>query len=170
MMRIDRPALFVKGVIALGVVLVISIFVLRRAEASRLEFQKVSGRITYLDDVSPDVELRYDAKKRFIVVDGRPPVFELFIGMDAMDFSPEMQKINSLRVGDTIDLYYDVRRRLGRAGSFNPHNLLTYYIDKDGRPMFRMGRRYNSLTWFLIGLCAVTLAVLIILKKNGRIR
>lgn len=156
--------------LTLAVVLVGSIFILRRGEAPRQEFQKVSGRITYLDDVSPDVELRYDAKKRFLVVDGRPPVFELFIGMDAMDFSPDLQMIDSLNVGDTIDVYYDVRRRIGPAAGFNPHNLLAYYIDQDSRPMFRMGSRYNKLAWFLIGLCAVMMAVLVIMNKNGRIR
>ncbi len=147
-----------------------SIFILRRGEAPRQEFQKVTGRITYLADVSPDVKLRYNAKKRFLVVDGRPPVFELFIGMDAIDFSPDLQRIDSMQVGDTVDVYYDVRRRIGPGTGFNTHNLLAYYIDHDGLPMFRMGSRYNKLAWFLIGFSAVMMVVLIIMKKTGRIR
>ncbi|MBK9759587.1 MAG: hypothetical protein IPO90_06375 [Flavobacteriales bacterium] len=97
----------------------VQLFILRRGEAPRQEFQKVTGRITYLADVSPDVKLRYNAKKRFLVVDGRPPVFELFIGMDAIDFSPDLQRIDSMQVGDTVDVYYDVRRRIGPGTGFN---------------------------------------------------
>lgn len=39
-------------------------------------------------------------------VKGYPKTFELFIGKDFGDFSPEFEKIDDLKLGDKIDVFF----------------------------------------------------------------
>lgn len=156
--------LYGKGMIAMVAMIVLSIVIIERSEAPRGKLHRSSGRITYLNDLPPDGSRPRDPKKRYVVVDERAPVFLIFMGRDPGDLSPQRARLDSLHIGDRVDVYYDMP--FTAPDGFNH---LVFFIDHAGRPFFIRGSNDKILGWVLMALCVGTMAVLHFLKHRGRI-
>jgi len=70
------------------------------------DFGLVKGTLTYYAKTYRQLPKRHHGKERYLMVKDYPEVFEVFIGEEKGDFSPEFQTLDQLKVGDEISIYY----------------------------------------------------------------
>ena len=163
-MKSDHP-IFLKSIGGVVFVILLGGVVFFRAGKSRKEFQHVSGVITGLHTTNQRYPTRDSVKYRYLQMDHYPKTFELFVGKDAGDFKPQFEKIDQLKAGDSISVFFDAsfsRRE-------DPMNHLAYFIDRGPEVIFIKGSGEKSLAYFIIGFSIVGMGVLAWLKKKGKI-
>lgn len=160
-----KKPIFVKSVGGLLFCLALGIFLIFRANKPKTDFQKITGEITYLANKLPNKEVLKDGKERYLQIEKSDRIFNIFVGKDWGDFKPEFEIIDSLKVGDNIDLYFDDNFKT----ESNQINNLTQYIDKNGKAFFIKGKMDETLGKFLLGISALGILILFLLKRNGRI-
>lgn len=152
-----------------GVVIILALgfVILTRGQKQKHEFNSITAQIISIGRTFPGAFNRHEEKTRYIQVGKYPKAFELFIGHDLGDFSPAFEKVDALKAGDIVTVYYDEEQT--RAADDDKVNRLAQFIDKDGQPYFIRGSKdkyggYGIITaGILIGL------TLLILKKKGTI-
>ncbi|WP_303312001.1 hypothetical protein [Hymenobacter sp. BT730] len=101
---------------------------------------------------------------RYLKIKDYPKYFKLLIGEDIDGSKPDFQRIDNLKAGDVITIYYDETFL-----SSDPEvSRLAYFIDKDSKPYFIRGKQ-NTIGYYIIGFCLAVIAISYILKKTGRI-
>lgn len=159
-----KPAIFFKSIYGIITVIVLSCFVLIRGTKTEREFDKVSGKITYIGKHYNELPNRDFGKYRYIKLDASKQIFEIFIGKDFGDFKPSFEKIDDLKVDDTINVYFDV----DPSGTENI-NRLVQFIYKNEVPYFKRGSidKYIGITLLTIGI--LSFLILSILKYKDKI-
>ena len=160
------PALFLRSAFILTACAVLFIFMSLRSGSPRTAYATITGVITHIGPAFGTLPDRNPGKNRYIQLNGRLPVLEIFVGKDRGDFSPAFERIDALRTGDTITAYFD-QKLDNSAPSVNRH---VTFIDKGRDMYFEKG---NAARPFLIGsaiFCGLAVAGLYILKALGRIR
>ncbi|MEL7145262.1 MAG: DUF3592 domain-containing protein [Bacteroidota bacterium] len=150
-----------------GAVLVIlmGVSLLNRSAKTKEEFIKVEGTITYLDKRYDQLPTRNFEKYRYLIIDGTQRVFEIFIGNEPGDFSPEFEHIDELVIGDTITLYYD--DNINTEGQVV--NSLVRFIDRNKKSIFiESANKDKTLGYIVIGLGIILIVIILILKKTGK--
>ena len=125
------------------------------------EYDNVSGTITHIAETYQDLPNRHIGKYRYITIDNHPSVIELFIGKDKGDFKPKFEKIDDLKLEDSITIYGDdlteniyVNRRIFFITKKNQ-----LYFEKGGTNIFlSVGMIVLSISIFIFGY--------ILMKKN----
>jgi hypothetical protein len=164
-MKKNQRPVFLKSVLSLCAVMVLAIIMMIRGSKDKTEFYKATGRITRLEKTHAEFPNKSHTKYRYLQVENFPKVFVIFIGKDWDDFSPKYEKIDSLKAGDVISVYYDVN-----VIEDNPRiNRLVSFIDKDSEAVFILGSKYNTFGNVFFSFCVIFLAILIILKRKGMI-
>jgi hypothetical protein len=143
--------IFGESLVGLITIMIISVFLFVRAGKEKSAFNKLSGKITSLE--------KTNAKKRLLQVEDH--TFELFIGKDVGDFKPKFERIDKLKPGDYITIYFDDQG--------DPINNLAYFIDKGDEPFFIKGSWEKGMSYFLAGLCVTIFILLYTLKRLGKI-
>ncbi|MEO8150244.1 MAG: hypothetical protein ABI723_21600 [Bacteroidia bacterium] len=161
----NKKPIFTKALLGLSVCLVISVYLIIRAGKSKTDFIKLTGNITALTDQLDNPANTHEGKMRYIQLDNSERIFEIFIGKDAGDFKPDYEIIDSLKIGEKIDLYYDDNYKT----KSHQINSLTQYIDRNGEPVFIRGGVDKIMGMVLMGLSIVMLIIILILKKAGKI-
>ena len=157
--------IFGKSVFSLISLVVIGIIVLFRGSKEKTDFLHIKSKIVYYDSSYQDLPGRNYGKYRYIALDGFPVVFEVFIGKDFGDFKPESERIDDLRIGDEIDIYYD-ESEYEKDKSINR---LVQFIDKDNKPYFVKGRTDIYFGIFIFIIAVFIFIWLLYLKKKGSI-
>uniref|UniRef100_UPI00404A54C2 hypothetical protein n=1 Tax=Flavobacterium sp. TaxID=239 RepID=UPI00404A54C2 len=160
-----KKPIFVKAVIALTFCSFMGIYLINRANKPKADFNKLSGKITHLVNELPGYDGGYDGKSRYLQIENSNRIFNIFVGRESGDFKPEYEIIDSLKVGDIIDLYYDDNFQT----KSDQVNNLTRYIDKNGKPYFIKGDLDRSFGIFAIVISLLCIVALSILKKKGKI-
>lgn len=156
---------YIKSTLSLIGIILFGVFLFFRNAKPKEEFEKIHGRISYLSDhieLFPDKDRQ---KNRFIQVENNEIIFEIFIGKETGDFSPQFEKIDSLKVGSLIDIYYDTD---AKGDDYNI-NYLTQFIDKEGKPYFIRGDKDKYGSYFFIAIGIIGILTLTYLKKKGTI-
>ena len=143
--------IFVESSIGLAGVMIMSVFLFVRAGKEKSDFNKISGEIISLE--------KTNTKNRLLQIENR--TFELFTGKDAGDFKPAFERIDELKPGDKITVYFDEQD--------DPINRLAYFIDKGNEPYFIKGSWEKGLAYFLAGLCMAIFILLLVLKRLGQL-
>jgi len=165
-MEKTKHPIFLKAISSLAFCFVLSGFLLVRANKSKKDFNLVSGVVEYIGKSSPLYPNKNPDKYRFLKIDAYNKPFELFIGKATGDFKPTLEKLSLLLPGDSIDVYYDENFSTRKE----PVNRLAYFIDRGKETIFIKGNWEQYLAFFLIGLSAVILVWVAILKRKGKIR
>lgn len=165
MKRVPHP-IFLKSVFSLIGLITIGITFYIRAGLNKNEIQKITGRITYLEKTfGSNPPARLEGKCRYIRLDTYAEVFEIFIGKDRGDFTPDLEKIDSLRAGDEITVYVNDPDSAQRSDV----NRGVRFIDKGNEPVFIKGDWMKGMAIAIVGLSVGILALVFILKKKGKI-
>jgi hypothetical protein len=160
-----KHPIFIKSVGRLLLCFGIGIFLITRANKPKIDFQKLTGKITYLLNKLPNEEVRRDGKERYLQIENSDRVFNIFVGKDWSDFKPKFEIIDSLKVGDNIDLYFDDNS----ITESNQINNLTQYIDSNGKVFFIKGKMDETFGKFIIGISALSILILYLLKRYDKI-
>lgn len=158
--------IYFKSLVGIVATIGFGILLLNRSAKTKEDFIKISGPILYLDQSYQHLPSRNVGKYRYLILEGTDRVFEIFIGTDPGDFSPELSRIDELTVGDTVSLYYD-------DNSYTKDELvnsLTRFIDKSDEPYFiENSGKDKTLAYVILGLGGILLIITIALKVTGRI-
>ena len=114
----------------------IVLFYLHKNAQEKSAYDSITGKIMMLEQRYDKWPIRNVGKFRYLGIEGYPYVFEIFVGNEPGDFSPEFEQIDSLRVGDVVSIYYyetnDTRAdRLNRFAKFIDKGSKSYYEDGD---------------------------------------
>jgi hypothetical protein len=124
------------------------------------DFHKIIGNVVYLDAKYEEMPTSNFGKYRYLQVDNFNKVFEIFVGNESGDFKPYFEKIDSIKIGDRIEIYYDI----DEMESNNKINSLIQFIDKDSTPYFIRGNEDKILGIGILSFGLIGFLVLLILK------
>ena len=154
-----------KSIASLIFVIFLSLFIAQRANKSKTSFQRIAGFITSLENTHVNFQGKDTSKYRYLSIDNYHKPFQLFIGKSKGDFTPKLDKIDSLEVGQAVTIYFDENNKTKNSLVNN----LAYFIDSDQKAIFIKGNFEKYLAYGLIGFCVIIILILFILKKKGKI-
>lgn len=161
----SKPHIFLHSIIGVLTIIGISSYVLLRGMKEKEDFKRVTGVVVYFDKFYDDLPHHGFGKYRYLKIDNFETTFEIFVGKDFGDFKPLLERVDSLRIGDQIDIYYDSNEKESGANV----NRLVQYIDKSSIPYFEKGNQDKmlGLSMFTIGI--IGLLTLLTLKHKDKI-
>ena len=163
-----QPAhIFIKSMFGVATIIALGFVILTRGQKQKHDFDSITARIISIGRSFPGAFNRHEEKTRYVQVGNYPKVFELFIGHDPGDFSPAFEKVDALKTGDIVTVYYDEEHT--RAADNETVNRLAQFIDKDGKPYFIRGNKDKYGGYGAIGAGILIGLTLLILKKKGTI-
>lgn len=128
-------------------------------------FEKISGKIIYLDDSYQELPHRQKDKYRYLSIDTYQYIIEIFIGKDFGDFAPKFEKIDKLNIGDSITVYYEESSKIYKTGV----NRSVEFIDKGAENYYEDGNRTFYVGGFIIVVSFSLIPFGYYLKKKGKI-
>lgn len=161
----QKPHIFLKSICSVITITVLGSYIFLRGVKEKKDFNKLIGQVSYLDKNYEELPIRHIGKFRYLQVDNYHRVFEIFIGKDFGDFKPSFEQIDLLRLGDKIEIYYDVSEKEtdGRL------NCLVQYIDKDSTPYYIRGNIDKILGIVIVSFGLISILTLLILKQKDKI-
>lgn len=161
----SKHPIFLKSISGLLFAMALGFLLFTRADKSKSSFQNVSGIITSFSNSIESFPDKDSSKFRYLQLDNFPKTFELFIGKGSGDFRPKFEKIDDLKIGDSVLIYFDENYKTQQ----DPINRLVYFIDKGGEVIFIKGGFEKYLACFIIGISLISILTLVILKRKGKI-
>jgi hypothetical protein len=156
---------FNKSMYGVITIIALSSFLLTRGKKEKNEFQSLTGQITSIERTYQELPIRNPGKFRYLIIDNYQKAFEIFVGKDPGDFKPELEKIDELKVGDKISVYFEENLRETDLRI----NRLLQFIDKDSTPYFIRGNQDKVLGFGLLAFGIIMGILLLILKNKGTI-
>ena len=152
----------VRGVIsASAIVLGLGIFVIVNNSKDKAEYDKSTGTIEYFDKEFQNFPTRHKGDFRYLKVDTYPYLFEIY----EPNSEPTEKKIDDLKVGDKIDIYYYETSDARSIGL----NRFIQFIDKEGQPYFVRNEFQKQLGFVILGLCLLMNMMAFVLWKKGKL-
>jgi hypothetical protein len=155
------PNIFNKSMYGVITIIILASVILVRGKKEKNEFHNLNGTITAIEKTFQEFPFRHPGKYRYLILDNYQKVFEIFIGKDPGDFKPELEKIDELKVGDMISVYFDedpsdIDMRINR---------LIQFIDKDSAPYYIRGSQDKIFGYILIA-SGIMIGILVFVLKN----
>ena len=155
-----------RGIIAVSIaVTVIMIVYIQLESKEKLEYEKRTGQIIYLDKQLGNLPIRHLGKYRYLKIDSYKYPFEIFIGNESGDFKPKFEQIDRLILGDTITIYYYQTDAVIK----DEINRFVQYIDKENISYFERGNSKKTLGIVIITMCILLLISGVVLWKKKKI-
>ena len=135
----------VRGVFFVSVLLIVlSVFVMINNSKDKPEYEKTTGRIDFFAKEFQHFPVQHKGDFRYLKLNTYPYVFEIY----EPNSKPTEKKIDDLKVGDEIDVYYYETSNTRNEGI----NRFTQFIDKDEQPYFIRNGFQKQLAFVCIGL------------------
>jgi hypothetical protein len=141
--------------------LALSIYLFRTTQKNKKEFNKITGTVRFISTSYHNLPIRDYGKYRYIKIANYARPFEIFVGKDKGDFSPALEKIDSVKPGELLTFYF--ADDIGKTRD-TVVNRRTYYIDRESVPVFIFSSAIMHLSLFLI-LISVTIIVIVLVGK-----
>lgn len=152
----------VRGVIFASLIVIgMGIFAIVMNSKEKSEYSKVSGTILYFEKEFQNLPTRHKGDFRYLKVDTYPFAFEIY----EPNSKPTERKIDDLKVGDKIDIYYyetsnTINERLNRFIQF---------INMDEQPYFIRSGFQKQLGYIIIGLSLLMNLMAFAFWKKGKL-
>lgn len=159
----ETPRIFYNSLFGVITLIALAFVILARGKKEKNEFYSLNGTITAIEKNYQELPIRNHGKYRYLSLDKYQKVFEIFIGKDPGDFKPALEKIDELRVGDNILVYFD------EDPSDTRINRLIQFIDKDTSPYYIRGSHDKTFGYLLIVAALMMGMLLIVFKNQGKI-
>ncbi len=156
-----------RGIIAVSIVLAaLAIVNIQMNSKGKVEYEKTTGQIIYLDKQLGQLPTRNLGKYRYLEVDGYAYPFEIFVGNESGDFKPKFEQIDNLVLGDTVTVFYY------QTGNTKEEriNRFIQFIDKGDRSYFERGDSSKTLGVVLVFMCMLLAIGGLILWKMKKIK
>src|SRR4051812_35897985 len=157
--------IFVKSTLSLLLVIAAGFYLIFRAEKPKSQLIKGEGIVLSLSKTYASFPGKDTSKFRYLQIDNYPKLIELFIGKSAGDFKPKFEKVDALKPGDAITIYFDENFKTRD----DPVNRLVYFIDRGNEAIFIKGSWEKYLGYFLILAAIVIFFILYRAKLKGKI-
>jgi hypothetical protein len=155
-----------RGIIAVSItVTVLMIIYIQSNSKGKLEYEKNTGQITYLDKQLGNLPVRDLGKYRYLKIDSYEYPFEIFVGNKSGDFKPNFEQIDKLKFGDTITVYYYQTSDVFKEEI----NRFVQFIDKENISYFERGNSKKTLGVVVISICVLLLISGVVLWKKRKI-
>jgi hypothetical protein len=161
----SKHPVFLKSISGLIFAMALGFLLFTRSEKSKSSFQNVRGIITSFGNSNESFPDKDSSKFRYLQIGNFPKTFELFIGKGSGDFKPKFEKIDDLKIGDSVTIYFDENLKTQQ----DPINRLAYFIDKGEEAIFIKGDFEKYLAYFIIGISLISILTLVMLKRKGKI-
>lgn len=139
-------------------------YLITRSDKPREEFIYQKGTISYLSQIHP---LRPQSDPRpkdvYLILNEYERIFELFTGEDTGDFSPRVNRLNELKVGDEIEIYFEETAKTQRQQV----NRLLQYLDKEGDLYYLRSEADKYIGFFILGCSGLLLMLGIYMKLKS---
>lgn len=147
------------------ILIVLSFSLITRGDKLRDDFIHKNGKISYLAQSFPSKSsTKVRPKKVYLKLDNFERVFELFIGTDKGDFSPKVNRLNELALGDEVDVYFEENNKTRR----DHVNRLVQFLDKDGELFYLRSKVDKYIGYLMLGSSAVLLMIVAYMKVKSR--
>ena len=163
-MKSTKP-IFLKSVGGFLFAIALGYSLLLRADKNKSSFQKVTGIIASFEKTNKYFPNKDSLKFRYLEIIDFPKTFELFIGKGSGDFKPKFERVDNLKLNDTITIFFDENSKT----QSDPINRLTYYIDRGKEVIFIKGSSEKYMAYFVIDFSLICILILIILKRKSKI-
>ncbi|WP_126245055.1 hypothetical protein [Chitinophaga rhizosphaerae] len=161
----DKQPIFLKSVIILIACSLFFLYAALRTSVQRAACEKNSGIITYIGNQFG--RFPESPKDRFIQLNGKAPVYKIFIGKSKTDIKPRFEQLDKLKTGDTIIIFFDE----SLFSTKDPYvNYSTTFIDKNGEVYYEKGNMQRPLAIGMMIVCLLATAGTYLLKRLGKIR
>ena len=131
-------------------------YLITRNQKPREEFQHITGDVVYLSSVNPYRPQSEPREKHvYLIIKPHEIIFDLFTGTDKGDFSPRVNQLYELDIGDSVEIYYEENNRL----QGQPVNKLLQYMDKDGELIYLRSNADRYIGYFTLGSSLLLLMV-----------
>lgn len=136
-----------------------------KSSKAKTEYETVKGSIDFIGSSFEELNPR---DHRFIHIAGQDYVFDMFVGKETGDFSPEFEKLDELKTGDEITVYHsdDTPFQKNRDARLNKN---VEFIDKDNQAYFIHGTKNKLGGMAFMGIGALFFILAIVLKVLKRI-
>lgn len=124
------------------------------------DYNKVTGRIEYLENEYQQWPTRHKGDFRYLIVHNYPYTFEIYLP----NSKPIDKSLDDLVVGDTVDIYY-YENEYFKDDSLNR---FTQFIDKKFEPYFIRNGFQEQLAYFIIALFLFINFIGFLLWRKGK--
>ncbi len=124
------------------------VFIVDRADCN-----VARGKIVHLANSYANIPK--NDKMRYLKIDCYPAIFEVFVGNEAMDFSPKLNKLDNLKVGDNVVTYFGEHLVEYNGTTCNRR---LFYLDKDDKCYFEYGKKISY--YFIITSCTLMIGLI----------
>lgn len=122
----------------------IGIFVIMNNTKEKLDYNKSSGAIEYIEKEFQNLPTRYKGDYRYLKINSYPRLFEIYLPNSELT----EKTLDDLKTGDYIEIYHYETADTRNSGI----NRYTQFIDFNGQPYFIRSGFQEQLGYFLIGL------------------
>jgi len=152
----------VRGVIFTSIIVLgLGIFVIVNSSKDKSEYDKSTGTIEYFEKEFQNLPIRNKGDYRYLKVETYPYLFVIY----EPNSEPTDKRIDDLKVGDKIDIYYYETSDTKNSGL----NRFTQFIDKEEQPYFVRSGFQKQLGFVIIGLCVLMNIMALVFWKKGKL-
>lgn len=152
----------VRGVIFVSIIgLGTGIFTTLNNSKDKKEYDKSTGIIEYYDKEFQNLPTRHKGDFRYLKIDTYPYLFEIY----EPNSEPTKNKIDYLKVGDEIEIYYYETSDTRNIGL----NRFTQFIDKNEQPYFIRNGFQKQFGFVVIGLSILLNVMAFLFWKKGKL-
>lgn len=169
MKKKESKEIFHKSLIASIVIIGFGIYLSIRGSKEKAEFESVTGKIDYFDKTFQEINYRNKGNHRFIHIENFPLIFDIFVGKETGDFSPEFEQLDNLKIGDNITIYHAKKTPLQKNRDLRI-NKTVQFIDKNKEAYFIRGSKDKYGGYLFIAIGVLLTLTLFILKKFEKIK
>lgn len=146
------------------IIILIGCFMWFRTTRSKEDYYTLKGKISYLEDT---IGKHKNRATKFLKIENNPTVFDIFVGKESGDFSPELDKTDELRVNDEVTIYFSSTSTKQQFDQL-PMNNSIQFIEKNNEIIFQEGTKSKIATYIIFGsglIFFVVVLVVIIRRK-----
>jgi len=130
------------------VLFAMSIYLITRNTKPKEEFIHQKGAISYLSENNPfSSTLEVKQKTIFLKLEQHNRIYELFTGTDKGDFSPRVNRLNELNIGNQVDIYFEENTKT----KLDQTNKLLQYLYIDSELIYLRSNADKYIGYFTLG-------------------
>lgn len=146
------------------IILLIGSFLMYRTTRPKEEYYILKGKISYLENTIGTYKPR---ATKYIKIENSPTMFDIFVGKESGDFSPELDKTDELKLNDEVTLYYSSTSTQKQYGNI-PLNNSIQFIEKENELYFHEGTKNKIAAYIVLtaGVLFLIIILIVILRKK----
>jgi hypothetical protein len=138
---------------------IITAYVFFPISKNKTNLNMVNGIVLSLKNTILHYEGKDSSNYRFLEVTNYEKPFEIFLGKYSWDFKPDLQKVDQLKLGDSVKVWYDE----SFATNGSSFNNLTYIIERNGEDIYVRGKSSALKVYLLLILTIIVSSSIIYL-------